>query len=151
MKKAKESWIGEQCNGIEENLRKNNSKRAYQLVKDLTTVKQGKATTVRDRSGKCLTEERQILNRWTEYCAGLYNHKVNGDSSLLNCTQADTEDDHPILRREVEAAVQSMKKGKSAGVDNISAEKVKAGGEDVITALTTICNKIWQTGEWPTP
>ena len=45
MKKAKENWIGEQCSEIEENLRKNNSKRAYQLVKDLTTVKQGKATT----------------------------------------------------------------------------------------------------------
>ena len=41
----------------EENLRKNNSKKAYQLVKNLTTVKQGKATTVQDRSGKCLTEE----------------------------------------------------------------------------------------------
>ena len=51
-KKAKENWIGEQCNEIEKNLRKNNSKRAYQLVKDLTTVKQGKATTVQDRSGK---------------------------------------------------------------------------------------------------
>ena len=38
-KKAKESWIGEQCSEIEENLRKNDSKRAYQLVKDLTTVK----------------------------------------------------------------------------------------------------------------
>ena len=63
MKKAKENWIGEQCSEIEENLRKNNSERAYQLVKDLTTVKQGKATTVQDRSGKCLTEERQILNR----------------------------------------------------------------------------------------
>ena len=56
MKKAKENWIGEQCSEIEENLRKNNSKRAYQLVKDLTTVKQGKATTVQDRLGKCLTE-----------------------------------------------------------------------------------------------
>ena len=44
-----------------------------------------------------------------------------------------------------------MKKGKSAGVDNIPAELVQAGGEDVITAFTTICNKIWQTGEWPTP
>ena len=53
MKKAKENWIGEQCSEIEENLRK----RAYQLVKDLTTVKQGKATTVQDHSGKCLTEE----------------------------------------------------------------------------------------------
>ena len=40
--------------------------RAYQLVKHLTTVKQGKATTVQDRSGKCLTEQREIPNRWTE-------------------------------------------------------------------------------------
>ena len=65
--------------------------------------------------------------------------------------QADTEDDNPILRKEAEAAVQSLKKGKSAGIDNIPAELVQAGGEDVITAFTTICNKIWQTGEWPTP
>ena len=102
MKKAKENWIGEQCSETEENLRKTNSKRAYQLVKH------GKATTVQDRSGKCLTEERQILNRWTEYCSELYNHKANGDPSVLNCTQTDTEDDHLILRREVEAAVQSL-------------------------------------------
>ena len=57
----------------------------------------------------------------------------------------------PILRREVEAAAQALKKGKSAGVDNIPAELVQAGGEDVIIALTTICNKIWQTGESPSP
>ena len=151
MKKAKENWIAEQCSEIEQNLRKNNSKRAYQLVKDLTTVKQGKPATVQDRPGKCPTEERQILNRWTEYCSDLYNYKANGVPSVLNCPQTDTEDDHPILRREVEAAVQSVKKKKSAGVDKIPAELVQAGGEDEITTLTTICNKIWQTGEWPTP
>ena len=134
--------MGEQCSETEENLRNNNSKRAYQLVKDLTTVKQGKATTVQDRSGKCHTEERQILNRWTECCSELYNLKANGDPSVLNCTQTDTEDDHPTLRREVEAAVQSLKKGKSAGVDKIPAELVQAGGEDVIIALMTICNRI---------
>ena len=38
-----------------------------------------------------------------------------------------------------------MKKMKSVGVDNIPAELVQADGEDVITALTTICNKIWPT------
>ena len=105
VKRAKENWIGQQCSEIEENLRKNNGKRAYQLVNDLTTVKQGKATTVQDRSGKCLTEEPEILNRWIEYCSELYIYKANGDSSVLNCTQTDTEDDHPILRREVEAAI----------------------------------------------
>ena len=51
----------------------------------------------------------------------------------------------------MEAAVQLLKKGKSAGVDNIPAGLVQAGGEDVITGITTICNKIWQTGEWLTP
>ena len=68
MKKAKENWTGEQCSETEENLRKNNNKRACQFVKDLTTVKQGKATAVKDCSGKCLTEEHKILNQWTEYC-----------------------------------------------------------------------------------
>ena len=137
---------------MEENLRKNNSKRAYQLVEDLTTVKQGRANTVQDSQRKCLTEEREILNRWTEYCTDLYNHKANIDPSVLDCRQTDTEDDPPpILRKEVEAAVRSLKKGKSSGVDNIPAELVQAGGEDVITALTTFCNKICQTGEWQTP
>ena len=121
-------------------------------MKYLTTVKQGKATTVQVRQGKCLTEERQILNRWTEYSSKLYLHRVNGDPSVLNCPHTDTEDDHLILRKEMEAAAQSLKKRKSAEIDNIPAELVQAGGEDVITTLTTICNKIWQTGEeWPTP
>ena len=92
-----------------------------------------------------------MLNRWTEYCSELYNYKADGDPSVLNCPQTDTEDDHPIFRREVEAEVQSLKKGKSAGVNNIPAELVQAGREDVISDLTTICNKVWQTGEWPIP
>ena len=52
VRKAKEDWIGEQCSEIEENLKKNNSKRAYQLTKDLTTVKQGNPP--------------DDQNRWTE-------------------------------------------------------------------------------------
>ena len=43
-----------------------------------------------------------------------------------------------------------LKMRKSAGVDNIPAELAQAGGEDLIDILTTICNKIWKTGEWPT-
>ena len=40
MKKAhtKKNWIGEQCSEIEKNLKKNNSKRAYQLVKDFIII-----------------------------------------------------------------------------------------------------------------
>ena len=50
------------------------------------------------------------------------------DPSVLDCPQTDREGDHPILGKEEEAAVQSLKKGKSAGVDNIQAELVQADG-----------------------
>ena len=151
MRRAEDNWIAEQCCEIEDSLSKNNSKKAYQIVKDLTSVKKGITTTIQDKSGKCLTEEQQILNRWTEYCSELYSHNTKGDPVVLNCPQTTEEDDYPILREEVEAAVKSLKKGKSAGIDNIPAVLVQAGGEAMITTLTTICNKIWQTGEWPTP
>ena len=36
MKKAKENGIEEQCQEIKTNLKGNNSKKAYQVVKDLT-------------------------------------------------------------------------------------------------------------------
>ena len=48
----------------------------------------------------------------------------------------------------MEAAVKALKMGKSAGMDNIPAELIQAGGEATIDILT--CNKIWRTGEWPT-
>ena len=151
VKKAKEDWIGDQCEEIETCLNKNNSKRAYQLVKDLTSEKQGRSSTIQDKSGKCLTEEKEILSRWTEYCSELCNYESCGDNAVLDCSQPPEEDLLPILREEVEIAVASLKKGKSAGVDNIPAELVQASGETTIDALTEICNRIWRTGEWPTP
>ena len=60
MIKAKENWIKDQCQEIEENLKQNNSKKAYQLVKELTCTKQERTTTIQDKTGKCLTEEQDI-------------------------------------------------------------------------------------------
>ena len=128
---------------------KNNSKKEYQLVKDLTTEEQGKSTTIQDKPGKCLTEENEILNRWTEYCSDLNYYETDGDPIVLDCPQIPDEEHHPILREEVEAAVKALKMGKSAGVDNIPAELVQAG-EAMIDILTAIYDKIWKTGEWPT-
>ena len=142
-------WIQGQCQEVEACLRKNNSKKAYQLVKDLTTEKQGKSTTIQDKSGKCLTEENEILNRWTEYYSDLYTIRLMR-TIVLDCPQIPDEEHHPILREEMEAAVKALKMGKLAGVDNIPAELVQAGGEAMINILTSICNKIWKTGEWPT-
>ena len=150
MKMPKETWIQGQCQEAEACLRKNNSKKAYQLVKDLTTEKQGKTTTIQDKSGKCMTEENEILNRWTKYCSHLYNYETEGDPIVLDCPQIPDEKHPPILQEEVEAAVKALKMGKSAGVDNIPAELVQAGEEAMTDIRISICNEIWKTGEWLT-
>ena len=59
VKKAKEDWIGAQFEEIETCLNKNNSKRAYQLVKSLTSEKQSRSSTIQDKSWKCITEEKR--------------------------------------------------------------------------------------------
>ena len=48
MQKAKEDWIGAPCEETEKCLDRNISKTAYQLVKDLTSEKQGRFSTIQD-------------------------------------------------------------------------------------------------------
>ena len=62
-KKRKEVWIGIQFKETETCLNKNNGNTAYQLVKDLTSEKQGRSKTIQDKSRKCLIEEQEILCR----------------------------------------------------------------------------------------
>ena len=85
VKKTKEDWTGTQCEEFETCPNKYNGKRAYQ--KDLTSEKQGRSSTMQDRSAKCLTEKQEILSRWTEYCAKLYSQESCGDNAVLDCSQ----------------------------------------------------------------
>ena len=60
VKKAKEDWIGAQCEEIEVCQNKNNSKRAYQLVKDLTLEKQGSPQLSRTSLGNVLLKKKRF-------------------------------------------------------------------------------------------
>ena len=121
---------------------------AYQLVNDLTPGKQGRSTSIQDKSGKCLTKEQEILNRWTGYCIELYTYKNYGDNRVLDCSYHQ-EDLQPIIYEEVEIAKAVLKSGKSLGAYNIPAELVQAGEETMIDVLTKICNKIEKVSTKP--
>ena len=50
-----------------------------------------------------------------------------------------------ILKSEVENALNSMSKGKSSGIDDISTEMLQALGGFGIYTLTSICNEMYTT------
>ena len=112
-------------------------------------IKQSKVTNIQDKYGKCLTEGEDKAKRWTEYCSVLYTFQNKGDPNVLICQEPKEEGEFPILRQEVESAIKTLKCGKAAGVDNVPAELITQGSQPVVEVLHAICNKIWETGKWP--
>ena len=120
------------------------------MVKDLISEKQGKSTTIQDKSGKCLTEEKDILSRCTENCSELYNYASYGDnSSGLQSAPRKRSTANPS--RDSLDCSSCTEKGKVCRSCNIPAELVQAGGKSMFDVLTKICNKIWKTGELQAP
>ena len=75
--------------------------KAYQLVKVLTSEKQGRSTTIQDKSRKRLIEGQEIISIWTEYYSELYNYESYGDNTVQDYNQHPEEYLQPILREEV--------------------------------------------------
>ena len=76
-------------------------------------------------------EVDKILLRAVQY-------RATGDPEVFNVPPASNNANHPIFREEVEAVVKSLKKGKSAGVDNIPAQLLQQGGEAMVNALLSV-------------
>ena len=72
MKKAKETWIQDKCNVINEDMSKGRAnKKAYKTLKILTKSTKKKTMIILD------------FDTWTEYCEDLYNYKIRPDNKLL--------------------------------------------------------------------
>ena len=56
MRKAKENWINQKCTDIGHCLIRNNTKKAYQIVNDLTKQKDKIAVNINDKDGRCFTD-----------------------------------------------------------------------------------------------
>ena len=151
MQKAREKWINDQCDDIEKSMQMGNCKKAYETLRKLTKQQQAKSSVIEDSSGNLLTESSAVLNRWTEYCQELYNYPIQPDKNILEGVATPrVPSPIPILREEVEEAIRSLPTGKSPGADNITAELLKHGGQEMVTYVTAICQKIWEKKQWPT-
>ena len=149
MKEATQKWIGDQCEEIEHSIATNNTKNAFQLVKTLNKQQQCRVNNIQYKDGKCLAEGEDKTKRWTEYFSELYTFQNKGDASVLISQEPTDEGEFTILRQEVESAINTLKCGKAAGVDNVPADLITHGGQPVVEVLHAICNKIWETGKWP--
>ena len=73
---AEEDLKGIQCMETETGLNKNDIQRAYQLVKDQRSERQGRSSTM-----ELSLEEKEILSRRSEYCSEPYSYESHGGNT----------------------------------------------------------------------
>ena len=77
------------------------------------------------------------------------------DDSVQDASQFDNseESDHflneEITELEVQKAIKKLKCGKACGLDGITAEILKAGGQHVVIFLTRMFNVLYEKGIYP--
>ena len=147
MKEAKGRWMDEQCGEIEKVMTQGNSKRAHRTLKLLTKTQQNKTRTIEDRVSNLLTENSEGLNGWPEYSRELYNFSAQPDRSILKRSLRPPGEPSPlpIMKKEVEVVIQSLPADKSPRADNFPAERLKQGGNKLVTLMSAFCQEIWET------
>ncbi|CAK9296737.1 unnamed protein product [Gordionus sp. m RMFG-2023] len=106
----------------------------------------GAPKVIKNKDGKLIIKEKEIMNRWKEYFQELLNyipHMLHLDehSPCQNLIP-------PIIEQEI-IICQAYEKNKARGPDDIPIESLKALGDDGIHFLRNVYNKILGNEEVP--
>ena len=105
---------------------------------------------VRNKEGRLLTMVEDQLARWKEHFQEVLNRPASEQRPQLNPGDPLDINIEEITKEKIHKALSSLKNGKAAGTDNISAEALKEGGTGIINQLHQLPNLIWATQKVPT-
>jgi hypothetical protein len=110
-------------------------------VNEFEYSSQYQSNLVKDENSDQLADSHNILNRWKNYFSQLLNVHRASDVRQIEIHTAEplVPDPSPF---EVEIAIAKLKKYKSPGSDQISAELIQAGGEILCSKIHVLINYI---------
>jgi hypothetical protein len=99
---------------------------------------------IKGRNGDMLIESSDRVKRWKEYFIYLLNAEI--PVNPIGNTQYQTAESmiSEITLEEVKTAINSLKNWKAPESDEIPAELIKYGGEEMHKVIFEICQKIWK-------
>ena len=149
-RRDRQAQLNQQCLAIEENNQKGKTRDLFKKVRELKNHFSPRNATIANHQGKQLSDGQQIKNTWREYTEQLYQ---SDDTGIPTATPAIHDDGYElepdILQSEVEWAVGALNKGKAPGEDEIPIELIQALGNDATKVITSLCQQIWKTKQWP--
>ena len=75
-RRDKKAFLSDQCKETEENNRMGKTRNLFKKIRDTKGIFHPKMSSIKDRSGRDLTEAEDIKKRWQEYTEELYKKKT---------------------------------------------------------------------------
>ena len=139
-RRDKKAFLSDQCKETEENNRMVKTRDLFRNISDMKGTFHAKMGTVKDRSGKDLTEAEDIKKRWQKYTEELYKkdlHDPDNHDGVIIHPEPD------ILECEVKWALGSITMNKASGGDTMPVELFQILKDDAVKMLNSICQQIW--------
>lgn len=128
----------------------NNMGELYNITKKIAGSSMHKNVPIKDANGDLLTNVEEQLKRWKEHFMNVLNLQRGG----IQITRAANPKPLPIKtsppnKSEIVDAIKSMKNGKAAGFDDITAEILKSDPQLFASSILPLFTKIWNQEEFP--
>ena len=140
----KRDWIEKKGAEAQEAANRNDPKTLYRIVRELSGSYNGHGAPVKDKAGKPLLKKEEQEKRWIEHFSETLNQpdptETYNASALTPSTVDLPVNLSPISEDETKIAIGLLKTGKAAGLDEISPEMLKSGGNTIVHALTSLMN-----------
>jgi hypothetical protein len=152
-RRKKKEMIQKQVEELEKFNKPNERRKFHKAVDQQKRGFQPKLTGCKSKGGRKLGEEKEVLDRWTEYFEELLNAgKGNEDPEIVRRDNGPGVDDgqcEPPTYEEAGRNIQKLKNNKALGEVNITAELIKYGGKAVREAVHKLITLIWETEQIP--
>lgn len=127
---------------------RSNLKLFWNMVRKARRNTDSKLSVVRDENGMIMTDERDVLERWKQHFESLFE-RDQASTKTVDGGNYERILELEISTEEIMKAMKSMKMGKAAGFDRVSAEMLRAGGGVVVSLLCLLFNVCWRDGRVP--
>ena len=116
-------------------------------MRSLTRKFRPAINTIKNEACVILCDREHVKDRWREYCSKLY--KKNPNLTTHNTHWNDSTSEPPPIFEEVKEAIKELKVEKSPGNNEVTAEMIKNGGDNVEKFFHRLCTCIWHEKKWP--
>ena len=106
-------------------------------------------TVIKDRNGKLVTQQEEVLRVWESYFKELLNKEGNNNNLELPSYikgKVELTDSTDI---EIQTGIKGMKKGRAPGIDEVCVGKVMAAGESGSSWTKRLLNTCMRQGKVP--